>query len=120
MTAQERIFNLQFLIYKILFLIVSLYTLYVIPYTLAQAQQGIEVTNVFEVKGENIQDGDIVITSSEGITLSTRGYDPKIFGVVQNNSLVVYRRVDNQGVPVVRSGVATVNVTNQNGPIKVR
>ncbi len=87
--------------------------------SVAFAQQGIEVTNVYEIKGEDIEDGDIVVSSSEGMTLSTRGYDPKLFGVIQRNPLIVYKRTDNQGEAVVRSGIALVNVTNQNGPIKV-
>lgn len=103
---------------KALIIIVLLLACYLLP-TATFAQQGIEVTNVFEVKGENIQDGDIVSTTSDGVSLSTRPYDPRVFGIVQNNPLIVYRRVDNQGVPVVRQGVAKVNVTNFNGPIKV-
>lgn len=67
---------------------------------------------------EDVQEGDIVMNSDNGLILANLTYTNKMFGVVQEESVIVYRDVDNQGTPVSRSGIAEVNVTTLNGPIK--
>ncbi len=82
------------------------------------AQNTVEVTDVFTVSDHAATDGDIVSASSgKGIARASTAYDMNLFGVIQNNSLLIYRRYDNQGVPIARNGVAYVNVTTENGPI---
>lgn len=90
------------------------YTLY--P-TFAQQSQGIEVTSVYEIADEEAQEGDILSATDKGLSRSTIGFDPKIFGVIAEQPLLVYR-TETPGKPVVRSGIAQVNVTTLNGPIK--
>lgn len=102
---------------------VCLFTLYTIPYTLypspihAQQSQGIEVTSVYEIADTEAQEGDIVKSSDKGLVRTDIGFDNKMFGVIQNQPLVVYR-TETKGKPVIRSGIAQINVTTLNGPIK--
>lgn len=89
-----------------------------LPTVYAQSQEkGIEVTSVFEVADPAAVDGDILSTQASGLVRSNIGFDNKMFGIIQDAPLVVYR-TETQGKPVIRSGVAQVNVTTLNGPIK--
>lgn len=99
------------------------FILYALPFTLypfsahAQQNQGIEVTSVYEIADKDATAGDIVKASDKGLTRTSIGFDNKIFGIIQDNPLLVYR-TEAQGKPVVRSGIAQVNVTTLNGSIK--
>lgn len=105
---------------KLLFSVFALctihYTLYTIPVH-AQQPAGIEATSVYEIADADAEDGDIVKASETGLIRTTIGFDNKIFGVIADSPLLVYRS-GTKGKPVVRSGVAQVNVTTLNGPIK--
>ena len=88
-----------------------------LPIVYAQSgQKGVEVTSVFEIADEEAVDGDIISAQANGLMRSSIGFDNKMFGVIQDQPLLVYR-AETQGKPVVRSGVAQVNVTTLNGPI---
>lgn len=63
-------------------------------------------------------EGDILITTNEGLVLANATYSNRIFGVLQNDSVMIYKDVNNTGTPVARAGIAQVNVTTINGPIK--
>ncbi|MBI2338376.1 hypothetical protein HYU95_04295 [Candidatus Daviesbacteria bacterium] len=97
--------------------------------TSAQESQGIEVTSVHEIIDTDAIEGDILKTTDKGLTKTTLGFDNKMFGVIVEQPLLVYRTTEATGEatpkageaknkPVVRSGIAQVNVTNFNGPIK--
>lgn len=94
--------------------------LYPIPNTLnptyAQAQ-GIEATSVYEIADPEAVEGDILKASDQGLVRPNIGFDNKMFGIISEKPLLVYR-TDVKGKPVVRSGVTQVNVTTLNGPIK--
>lgn len=94
-----------------------LITIYLLQPTYAQQPEGIETTSVYEIADTNAVDGDIMAVTNTGLTRSTIGFDNKMFGVLQENPLLVYR-TEAQGKPIIRSGVAQVNVTTLNGPIK--
>ena len=103
------------MLFKI-FLVLSLLTTYcLIQATSALAQ--LEVAETFDVPAGSV-DGDILSFSENGIILSNKENDEKIFGIIEMEPLVAYRRQDNTGMPVVRSGTVDVNVTTINGPIK--
>ncbi len=99
----------------------SLYTLYFILYTApTHAQtpgQGIEVTSVYEVTDKDAVSGDILKASDKGMVRTDIGFDNQIFGILQDTPLLVYR-TSAGGKPVARSGIAEVNITTLNGPIK--
>lgn len=104
----------------IIFLSLSLCTLHFALYThpVSAQSQGIEVTSLYLVSDKEAIDGDILTSQPGGLTRSTKAFDPNMFGVLQNNPVLVYREIDSDGKPVVRFGVARVNVTALNGPIK--
>lgn len=82
------------------------------------AQQGTEVTYVYDILDEEFVDGDIAVTSAEGIKLANKDYDIHLFGVIQDQPLLTLKRVDEIGTAIARNGIARVNVTTLNGPIK--
>lgn len=80
--------------------------------------QSLDITSVFQIKDEKADEGDILVTTPEGLKRSTQSYDNKMFGVMQNNPLIVYRTGEANAKPVMRTGTVTVNVTTLGGPIK--
>lgn len=89
-----------------------------LPYPIyAQQPQGIEVTSIYPIADSQALDGDILTATEKGLTRSTRSFDNKMFGALQDQPLLVYR-IEQEGKPVVRSGIAQVNVTTLNGPIQ--
>ncbi|MDD5147540.1 MAG: hypothetical protein PHV63_03300 [Candidatus Daviesbacteria bacterium] len=79
--------------------------------------QGIEVTSVYEIADADAVEGDIVTATDKGLVRANIGFDNKMFGVIQEQPLLVYR-TETKGKPVIRSGIAQVNVTILNGPIQ--
>jgi F0F1-type ATP synthase membrane subunit c/vacuolar-type H+-ATPase subunit K len=71
----------------------------------------------YTVADQSAIDGDILISSSAGLTRTTNAYNSQLFGVLQKNPEVVYRSADTSKVPVARTGLAEVNVTTLNGNI---
>ena len=102
--------------FRLVLILFLLATYYLIHNTPVFAQ--LEIAETFDVPEEAV-DGDIMSYTDEGVVLSTREYDDKIFGVIETTPLVAYRRQDNTGLPVVRNGTTSVNVTTANGAIKV-
>lgn len=92
------------------------FALYASP-TYAQ-NQGLEATSVYTVPDNEANEGDIVTATENGLTRAQKSFDNKIFGVIVDQPILVYRNSDIKGKPVVRSGVATVNVTTLNGSIQ--
>ncbi|MDD5416242.1 MAG: hypothetical protein PHE48_04550 [Candidatus Daviesbacteria bacterium] len=104
-------------------LIILFFTFYILHFTFyiisthAQDSKGIEVTSVYEIADTDAVEGDIITATDKGLVRANIGFDPKMFGVIQENPLLVYR-TEVKGKPVVRSGIAQVNVTTLNGPIQ--
>ena len=102
---------------------ILLTTNYLLPTVHAQSQarlpdgQGIEVTSVYEVADRDAVEGDILKATDKGLIRTTIGFDNKIFGIIADSPLLIFRS-ETKGKPVIRSGIAQVNVTTLNGPIK--
>lgn len=83
----------------------------------AQAPQ-YNISETLNLADEEAVDGDIVSIQEDGTLLrSTIAYDQRMFGVVVENPVVVYRT--NETLPITRAGTAMVNVTTIDGPIGV-
>lgn len=96
----------------------SLFTFHFSLFT-SPAFAQIEITGIYDVADQEAKDGDIVrFVPDNQITRANSPYDLNIFGVVQSSPSAVYRRVDGSGTPIIRAGIAKVNVTTINGPIK--
>lgn len=81
--------------------------------------QAIDVSSTYEIADNEAQDGDILIHSDQGIIRAAVAFDNRLFGVLQNTPLLVFKSKDSTAKPVVRTGVAFINVTNTNGAIKI-
>jgi len=62
--------------------------------------------------------GDILINTPDGFKLAKIPYDNNIFGVFADTPVIVVHTGKEGEKPVVRTGIATVNVTTVNGAIK--
>ena len=110
--------NLKSTILIVISLILILPALAAPVVALAQ-MQSTDVSFVYEIADKQAENDDILIsTQDKGLIRADRSYDFRLFGVLQSRSLLVYRRIDNQGTPVARNGTTTVNVTTLGGPIK--
>ncbi len=78
----------------------------------------LDVASLYKVADPEAVDGDILIETDQGLIRANTAYSSNIFGVVQEKPLLVYRSLDSGDTAVVRSGIATVNVTLAGGPIK--
>ncbi len=105
------------------FLVLAL-VLTTIPYTLypiltyAQQPAGIEITSLYNVTDKDAVNGDILIITNDGLKRATKSYDNRTFGILQTDSLMIYKNIQTDAKPLIRSGIALVNVTTLNGPIK--
>lgn len=78
-----------------------------------------DVANVYDISDIQVKEGDILIFDpSKGLQKANLPYDSHLFGVFANSPGLVFRRTDNTGKPVIRSGIAKVNVSSGNGQIK--
>lgn len=83
----------------------------------AQETENIDIASVYEIADNNAIEGDILEATDKGLVRTNIGFNNKMFGVIADKPLLVYR-TETQGKPVIRSGIAQVNVTLLNGPIK--
>lgn len=98
--------------------ILPLFFLYPFHTAIAQEAQGIEVTSMYEIADQQATEGDILVASPNGLKRATLAFDNKMFGILEEQPIILYRNSEIKGKPVIRSGVAQVNVTTLNGPIK--
>lgn len=102
------------------FILASIFFLLTIPYFLhfAYAQeQGIDITSTYEIADKDAIQGDILTFTDKGLVRTSKSFDNKMLGVFQEQSILTYKS-EVVGKPVIRSGIARVNVTTANGAIK--
>lgn len=108
---------------KYLLIIFSLVSLFIGPVsTYGQSNQvdetNTEVTTIYQIADKDAVDGDLLSSSVLGLVRSGSIYDRSLFGVLNSHPLLLYRSGE-EGQPVIRSGLAEVNVTGLGGPISV-
>lgn len=76
------------------------------------------IANTYTVVDKEKEDGDIVSLAAfeNQLTLSRKDYDEKMFGVIVESPILVFRTTE-YDTPVLRWGEAAVNITTLNGPI---
>lgn len=79
---------------------------------------GLDASYGYSVADQETLDGDILIYTDKGLVRTTSAYSTAMFGVMQSNPLVLIQLSEEENQSVVRSGIAKVNVTTINGPIK--
>lgn len=110
-TQKLKIFNLLILLFA--------FFLYPIPYTLNPTYaESLDLTNVYDIGDKEAKDGDILIfEAGKEIRRTDLPYDIRLFGVLQEDPILVLERKDGTGKAIARSQIAEVNVTNINGSI---
>lgn len=112
----------KLLIINCLLLIVSIiYSLLTI--TNSVQAQGFNIASTYLIADDKAVSGDIIISAGEkGLTRTDISYDNRVFGVMQDNPLVVLRPASGSAQPnskpIIRIGDTIVNVNNFNGDIK--
>lgn len=100
---------------KIFWLLVSSYLLIITP---AFAQENLDLTYTYSITDTEAISGDIMASSDQGLKRADISYSNRIFGILQKEPTIVFRSADQNEQPVVRAGIAVVNITNLNGEIK--
>lgn len=78
----------------------------------------IDLSAVYEINDKDAVNDDILAYGEKGIKRADVAFSNQIFGVLQDKPILVYRSADKKGKPVVRSGIAEVNVTTFGGTFK--
>lgn len=73
-----------------------------------------------EINDPEVQIGDIVSKTDEGIFRSNASYDRDIIGIVGENPILVFGKPTTTTLPVIYWGEALVKASNSNGEIKKR
>ncbi len=103
---------------------VTMFVLFLLTYAphVVLAQQGAPIFNIAEtitVADKQAVEGDIMTVSSSStqtLVRASKTYDTKMYGVLVSEPAIVFRT--DSSIPVIRSGQATVNVSNVNGAIR--
>lgn len=96
--------------------------LFLLSAHIVSAQNNLNVTATYPITDKDAKSGDIITSKSgSGFIRSTATYDANMFGVLQDNPLLVFRNInapDNEK-PIVRQGDVIINVNNVTGDIKI-
>lgn len=109
---------------KIFFLLVMTSSLLIFSRTAwSAATTDFGVATYVPISDKDVDDGDLISSSSKGFFLTRKAYDTTIAGVVALTPAVVFEITGGPGsgarrLPLVANGTAGVNVTLINGPIK--
>lgn len=102
---------------KLLIVTLSLITFLInSPLTSAQVKPA-EVVDVYDLADQEAKDGDIIVSNDKGLLRATAPWDMHLFGVVVETPLIAYRNVDQSGALIARTGVVSVRVSDEAGPI---
>lgn len=102
---------------KLIIVLLALSTINQLSIVYAQTP-GLEATSVYEIADTSANEGDIVTATNKGLVKAQKSFDSKMFGVIQEKPILVFREINSKGKAVIRTGVAEVNVTTLNGAIK--
>lgn len=76
------------------------------------------VAQMMQIVGEDIKDGYVISSSSEGPTPSTVAYDPQVLGIVARDAAIILNNTtEENGIPVISQGTVYVLVSSAEGPI---
>lgn len=103
---------------KLLFVLIAALFIFTPAQVTAQTT-GIDVAFTRPIDDPEAITGDIVETTEKGLIRVSTPYSTKIYGVIQEDSLFIYRKVASDSAkPVARTGIVAVNVTDLSGGIK--
>ncbi len=76
------------------------------------------IASNFEVADPETKPGNIITKSEEGLIRATVPYDPNLFGVVTESSLIVFNKETTSTLSIVTWGETLIKVNSINGEIK--
>jgi len=101
----------------LLYLCTFLTLLFFASPTWAQLQEDISFAVTKIISDPEAVTGDIVSINTEGnIVRSSLSFDPLMYGIVTDTATIVYHPTE-EGTPILRGGIATVNATTLTGEI---
>jgi hypothetical protein len=106
--------------YQIAIIAVVITMSLVSPYSAVFAQPPVfNIAQTMTIIDKEAIDGDIMSLTDkpDEITRSAKAYDEKAYGVLVDSPVMVYRT--NDSIPVVRNGIAQINVTTLGGAIRI-
>ncbi len=107
---------------RFLVLFIILYSLFFIHYSASSAlaqNTPVDLASVYEIADKSAVDGDILMyQAGKGIVRANESFSPRMFGVLQDAPVLVYKLPNSTGKPVIRGGTAYVHVSDVNGAIK--
>jgi hypothetical protein len=102
----------------LLFFCAFLSLLFVVSPAWAQLQEDISFAVAKIIADPEVVDGDIVSINLEGeIVRANNSFDPLMYGIVTDTGTIVYYPTE-EGTPILRGGIATVNATTLTGDIE--
>lgn len=108
-----------FKIFTILIFLGAVAFSFILPQKASAQINSLGIATYLPVIDKKVEDGDIIVTSEKGYTLSTIAYSSSIVGVVSLNPAISLKTEGaKSGYPVVESGISYVKVTDTNGNIK--
>lgn len=114
--------GIRYMVFSIQGVLILSALLYILdtPYYIPLAySQGFNIASTYEIGDNEAVDGDILISNgNKGLVRTNISYDSKIFGIIDEKPIVVFREATDSGKPMLRVGEAIVNVTDYNGEVK--
>ncbi|MBI2595350.1 hypothetical protein HYW46_01285 [Candidatus Daviesbacteria bacterium] len=105
----------KFLIYLAFYFL--LFTFCFFFTTSVSAQTALDTTTTYEISDPQAKDGEILELKDKKFVRASVPYSNKIYGVLVDNPLIVYRGFEENKRAIATSGVARVLVTTINGPV---
>jgi F0F1-type ATP synthase membrane subunit c/vacuolar-type H+-ATPase subunit K len=91
---------------------------FIIPQSALAQISSIGIANYLPIADSKVEDGDIIVSSDKGYSVSRKAYDPKLVGVASLNPAISIRTTgEKKGIPVIGSGTAFVKVSGSGGNI---
>lgn len=104
--------------FRLIVIICAFFTLYSLIINQVHAQS-LDFAISYDVVDSEAVDGDILITTDKGLVRADGPDSTQMFGVLQSSPLIVVEvEGDTSQQPIARTGVASVNITNEGGNIK--
>lgn len=83
------------------------------------AAPAIEVSTLHPINDSGAVVGDILSLTDQGLVRSKTTADIHLFGIMQENPIIVWREANATGSAIARNGIVDVNITEAEGPVKM-
>src|SRR3989344_8247752 len=81
--------------------------------------QNFDIASTYTINDPEAWAGDIISSGDNGLVRANVSYDNHIFGIIQENPVIVFTEASGSGRVIGRSGDSMVKITDFNGEIKI-